>query len=176
MTTTTRTWVSRMAMIGLTVGGLSGAAVAASAQEGTLSERAPAWTAPETTAPELTAAQAEAKAAYYQARAEGFRALGGAGYKSGFVRTAEEQASHYAAQAARLRAVPIAPAPEAAYYHAVANGYARIGGAAYKAGLVQAAEAEARKYEPVAVVLPPDTALTRHLRFGKEIEGFMNAR
>jgi hypothetical protein len=52
-----------------------------------------------------------------------------------------------------------------------------MGGAAYKAGLVQRAEELTRRYEPaVLVVAPPETALGRHLRYGKPIEAFLNGR
>jgi hypothetical protein len=85
--------------------------------------------------------------------------------------------AHFAAEAARLSATPVPPSPEAEHFRALAKTYRGMGGAAYEAGLVQRAEEMARKYEPaVAIVPPPDSALARHLRYGKPIEAFLAGR
>lgn len=178
MTTKRSVWISRFAIVGVALVGLSGkVARAEMRQEGEISTQAPALTPPERAPNELTAAQAAAKAEQYHQKAAEFRALGGAGYKSGFVRWAEERASHFDAQAALLSTPFVAPSPELAYYQSLARTYRGMGGAAYKAGLVQKAEEAARAYEPqVAVQVPADTALTRHLRFGKAVEAFLTGR
>jgi hypothetical protein len=119
----------------------------------------------------------QAKAQAYGETAAWYRTLGGAGYKSPFLRRAESEAAHFVALAARLSAPPALPTPEAAHFRALVETYRGMGGAAYKAGLVQRAEEKARAYEPaVAVSAPPETALGRHLRFGKGIEEFLLVR
>src|SRR4051794_10765639 len=107
MNTRRNVWISRLAILGIGFAGLSGnLALAKERQEAEISARAPAVTQPERAPTELTAEQAAAKAAEYRAKSEAFRALGGAGYKRGFVRWAEERASHFGAEAARLSAPP----------------------------------------------------------------------
>jgi hypothetical protein len=102
----------------------------------------------------LTADAAEARAHHYRELARRFRALGGVGYKSGLVQRAEASAAEHAMLAAELRgpASTEAPrSPEAERYAKLAEQYRRFGGVAYKAGLVQWAEAQQRKHEPAAM-------------------------
>jgi hypothetical protein len=127
---TTRTSISRFALVlgGLLIGPPATRALAAEP---------------------TTATEAQALAQQNREQADHFRALGGVGYKAGLVQRAEADAARYAALAATL-AAPVAteaPAPEAARFAGLAAQYRAIGGAAYKAGLVQWAEAQARNYE-----------------------------
>jgi len=165
-------WISRLAIVscGLT-GGAS--ALAAEPPEAGIAATAPAIEPTQASTP-LTAEQAAAKAQEYRESAAWYRSLGGAGYKSAFLRWAEAESFHFAAVAARLSAVPTVASPEAERARALVESYRNLGGAAYKAGLVQRAEEKAREYEPVVATLPvPETALGRHLRYGKAIEEFL---
>jgi hypothetical protein len=100
---------------------------------------------------------ADVKAAEWQRKAEEYKAMGGAAYRAGLVQNAEAQAAKYAAEArltkARAAVDPatllVLDAMAARYDRRVAE-YRNMGGAAYKAGLVQKAEAEARKYQVMA--------------------------
>lgn len=106
----------------------------------------------------LTVESATAKAQYYSHQAETFRSLGGVGYKAGLVQRAEASAARYAALAADLQssAVEQPPrSPEAEHYARLAEQYRRMGGVAYKAGLVQGAEALQRRYELTVVTEVP---------------------
>ena len=110
----------------------------------------------------MTVEQATAKAAYYRRQAERYRALGGVGYKAGLVQRAEANAARYAGLAAELGSPLIEQSPrppEAERFSRLAAQYRRLGAVAYKAGLVQWAEAEQRKYEPVLATETP-VALT----------------
>lgn len=93
---------------------------------------------------------ADAMAQHYRDEAQRYRAMGGVAYKAGLVQRAEADAAKYAALAAELRGpVSVLPrSPEAERYAQLATQYRRFGGVAYKAGLVQWAEAQQRKYEP----------------------------
>jgi len=94
---------------------------------------------------------AEAMARHYRDEAQRYRAMGGFTYKAGLVQRAEADAAKYAALAAELRgpvSVALPRSPEAERYAQLAAQYRRFGGVAYKAGLVQWAEAQQRKYEP----------------------------
>jgi hypothetical protein len=110
---------------------------------------------PRTTEPAFVAEQsAEAKAAQWQQKAEEYKAMGGAAYRLGLVQRAEGMVAKYATEAALMRArAATDPATlqawdaEAARYERLATEYRNMGGAAYKAGLVQEAEAKARKYD-----------------------------
>jgi hypothetical protein len=109
---------------------------------------------------------AEAKAADWQKKADEYKAMGGATYRLGLVQNAEGMAAKYTAEAALMRARAAAdPATlrvwdaEAARYERLAAQYRSMGGVAYRAGLVQGAEAQARKYELAA--LPPGPAPAR---------------
>lgn len=174
MTRRFNVWVSRFAIAGLgLVGAGRAGALAAEPPEASVSAKAvPA--AAEATATPLTAEGAAAKAVQLRAKAEWYRGLGGAGYKSPFLRWAEAEAAHFEAEAARLTGPPIVRTPEAARAWALVESYRNMGGAAYKAGLVQRAEEEARRFEPTAASTPvAENALTRHLRFGKAVEEFL---
>jgi hypothetical protein len=105
--------------------------------------------------------EADAKAQHYRDQAAHYRALGGVGWKSGLVQRAEGDAARYAALADHLRA-PVAVetprSPEAEHYAQLAENYRKMGGTAYKSGLVQWAEAQQRKYEaPPAITTPATT-------------------
>jgi hypothetical protein len=107
-----------------------------------------------------SAPEAQAMAQHYREQAEHFRSLGGVGYKAGLVQRAEADAAKYSALAEQLQApaaaVP-ARSPEAEHYAQLAEQYRKMGGTGYKTGLVQWAEAQQRKYEPVEVTAAPAT-------------------
>jgi hypothetical protein len=104
-----------------------------------------------------SADEARATALQCSARAAQHRdgAGGGAAFKAGLVQREEACAARYAALADQLAGTEAAAlaSPEAEHYNALAAHYRFIGGAAFKAGLVQDAEAQARRYEA-----PPATA------------------
>jgi len=177
MTSRRMVWVSGLAFAGFALLATSArTALAVEPPEADLATKAPA-ALPEAKATTLTTEQATAKAQELWRQVEWYRSLGGAAYKSSLARWVEGEAARFAAAAARLSATPVPPSPEAEHFRALAETYRGMGGAAYKAGLVQRAEEMARKYEPaVAVVAPPDTALARHLRYGKPIEAFLTGR
>ena len=116
-------------------------------------------------------------------RAEQYRRLGGVAYKNGLVQREEADAARYNALADQLEAaeptlavavitspdtdmkaigvavlppIPPATSPEAEHYAALAAHYRFIGGAAYKTGRVQDAEANQRRAE--AAIEPPAPA------------------
>ena len=91
-------------------------------------------------------------------RAEQYRAMGGVGYKTGLVQREEADAARYSALADQMEGsapVPIT-SPQADDAAARAERYRAMGGAGYKAGLVQSAEAEQRRAE--AAVQPATPA------------------
>ena len=97
-----------------------------------------------------TAESADAMAQHYREKAAHYRSLGGVGWKTGLVQRADADAAKYTALAEQLRApVAITPvrSPEAEYYAQLAARYRAMGGAAYKSGLVQWAEAQQAKHE-----------------------------
>jgi hypothetical protein len=107
-----------------------------------------------------TAQEATAKAQHYQEQAAHYRALGGVGYKTGLVQRAEADATKYSALADQLAAPAVATpvrSPEAEHYAELAAQYRAMGGSAYKAGLVQWAEAQQRRYEAAPVTTAPAT-------------------
>jgi len=164
-------WMSGLAIAGVTLFGAPRTAAAEPPEAG-LSAEATA-PAPEAKGTWLTAERAAALAREYREKAAWLRSLGGAELKSTVLRWTEEEAAHYAAEAVRLTSAPALTTPEAAHFRALAATYRLMGGATTKAGLVARAEEMARRYEaPVAVVRPPETALARHLRYGKAIEAF----
>ena len=101
--------------------------------------------------PEVTtAASAEAMAQHYREQSDHYRSLGGVGWKTGLVQRADADAAKYTALAEQLRTpVAVTPvrSPEAEHYAQLAAQYRAMGGAAYKSGLVQWAEAQQAKYE-----------------------------
>ena len=111
-----------------------------------------------------TAASADAIAQHYRDQAEQYRALGGVGYKTGLVQRADADAAKYAALAEKLSAPIVATpvrSPEAEHYAELAAQYRAMGGVAYKAGLVQWAEAQQERYEspaPSAALATPQPA------------------
>jgi len=129
-----------------------------------------------------TAAEARAAAQESTARAEQFKLMGGSGYKTGLVQREEANAVRYQALADQIAAEepnvttvivtsaaddtavigvvvtpPAAPAtsPEAEKYAAQAAHYRLMGGAAYKTGLVQRAEAQQRRAEEAVEPVVP---------------------
>jgi hypothetical protein len=98
-----------------------------------------------------TADEAQAMALECSARAAQHRdgAGGGAAFKAGLIQRNEACAARYGALADQLAGTAAAPvaSPEADHYNALAAHYRFIGGAAFKAGLVQGAEAQARRAE-----------------------------
>jgi hypothetical protein len=100
-----------------------------------------------------TAESADAMAQHYREQAAHYRSLGGVGWKTGLVQRADADAARYAALAEQLRA-PVATtrvrSPEAEHYAQLAERYRAMGGAAYKSGLVQWAEAQQAKHEAPA--------------------------
>jgi hypothetical protein len=108
--------------------------------------------------PEVTTAEsAAAMAQHYREQADHYRSLGGVGWKTGLVQRADADAAKYAALAEQLRA-PATAAParsaEAQHYADLAAQYRAMGGTAYKAGLVQWAEAQQRRAEAPASTAP----------------------
>jgi hypothetical protein len=69
--------------------------------------------------------------------------MGGTGYKSGAVQSAQSEAAGWECPSA-VQASPVT-APEAQHYAQLADQYRLLGGVAYKTGLVQRAEADARR-------------------------------
>ena len=107
-----------------------------------------------------TAPEAQAMAQHYREQADRYRALGGVGYKTGLVQRAEADAAKYSALAEQLSAPTVATpvrSPEAQHYAELAAQYRAMGGSAYKAGLVQWAEAQQQKYEPAPATAAPAT-------------------
>jgi hypothetical protein len=176
MTSRRMVWVSSLAFAGFALLGTSGrTALAKEPPEADLvTTAAPTLPEAKTT---LTAEQAAAKAQAYLRQVEWYRTLGGVASKSSLARWVEGEAAHFAAEAVRLSAPALPPSAEAEHFRALAATHRWMGGAAYKAGLVQRAEELTRRYEPAVVVVPPpETALGRHLRYGKPIEAFLNGR
>ena len=106
-----------------------------------------------------TAPEAQAMAQQYREQADHYRALGGVGYKTGLVQRAEADAATYTALAERLAGPPVATpvrSPDAERYAELAARYRAMGGIAYKAGLVQWAEAQQQKYEAAPVTAAPE--------------------
>ncbi len=128
----------------------------------------------------FTPEAAEARAQHYRELAVRYRAFGGVGYKAGLVQRAEAEAAKYTALAIELRgptAVDAQRSPEADRYAQLAAGYRQMGGVAYKAGLVQWAEAQQRKYEMVAMSDAATMHTTDHsCRSSKPIVCFLAVR
>jgi len=106
-----------------------------------------------------TAPEAQAMAQQYREQADHYRALGGVGYKTGLVQRAEADAATYSALAEQLAGPPVATtvrSPDAERYAELAARYRAMGGIAYKAGLVQWAEAQQQKYEVAPVTAAPE--------------------
>ena len=114
----------------------------------------------------MTPEDAQQTAQSYQDQADQYRLIGGAAYKNGLVQRAEANARRYDDLAEELRTPPgeePAPSPEAEHYTDMADHYKLMGGgAAYKTGLVQGAEAEARdiEAEQASAGLPPEPSET----------------
>ena len=107
-----------------------------------------------------TASDAQAISQHYRDQADHYRALGGVGYKTGLVQRADADAARYSALAEQLAAPAVATpvrSPEAQHYADLAAQYRAMGGAAYKTGLVQWAEAQQQKYEAPTVTETPTT-------------------
>ena len=106
-----------------------------------------------------SAAAADATAQQYRDEADWLKSLGGVGYKTGLVERAEANAAKYDADAAALRAPEAPPpmTPEAEHYAKLADQYKAIGGAGYKTGLVQRAEADERKAQETTEAAAPTT-------------------
>jgi len=77
----------------------------------------------------------------YAGEAQRYRAFGGVGYKTGMVQRAEQQSARYAALAAELRSPTPPRSAQAEYWAGVVEQYRRMGGVAYKSGLLQRAQA-----------------------------------
>jgi hypothetical protein len=103
-----------------------------------------------------TAGEAEAAAQHSRELAVHYRQLGGVGYKTGLVQRADADATRFSALAEQLRAPGIATerSPEAERYAQLADQYRKLGGVAYKTGMVQWAEAQQRRYELRPVTAP----------------------
>lgn len=126
--------------------------------------------------PPVNAAAADALAQRYARQAERYRALGGVGYKTGMVQRAEQESARYAALAVELRnPTPPPPprSPQAQYWAAQVERYQRMGGVAYKTGLLQRAQAELEKYEPRRPSVPASQPLAEPWRWGKPVERFL---
>jgi hypothetical protein len=97
----------------------------------------------------------------HREQADHYRALGGVGYTTGLVQREEADARKYDALAAQIAArpyeEPVVTSPEAEHYAKLAAHYRAMGGAGYKTGLVEWAEAEQRKYEAAPVTAAPTT-------------------
>ena len=97
-----------------------------------------------------SSSEADAMAQQFREQAAHYRAMGGVGYKTGLVQRADADAANYAALAEQLRApaaLQAARSPESERFAQLAEQYRRMGGTGYKTGLVQWAEAQARKFE-----------------------------
>lgn len=107
-----------------------------------------------------SAAAAAATAQQYRDQANWLKQQGGLGYKTGLVQRAEADAAKYDDIAAGLRAPEGPPplTPEAQHYTELADQYRAMGGAGYKTGLVQRAEADARRAQETAEAIPPTPA------------------
>ena len=146
---------SRWALgVGFTVFLPVATAMAAEPPEADVRATAAPPTAQTRESPVVVEQSAEVKAALWQKKAVEYRAMGGVAYRLGLVQRSEGMAAKFSGEAALLRARAAAdPATlqawdaEAARYQRLATEYRNLGGAAYRAGLVQAAEAQARKYE-----------------------------
>ena len=105
-----------------------------------------------------TTAEARQMAQESQARAEQYRAMGGVGYKTGLVQREEADAARYSALADQMEASAVAPATTTDEQRdaALVEHDRSMGGAAYKTGLVQSAEAQERRDE--AAAQPPAPA------------------
>jgi hypothetical protein len=145
--------ISRWVLGGTMVMLVPAARVWAADEAETPGARAPA----ESPQAEAQAAAADAEAREWQERADSYREMGGAIYRSGLpiLQHAEDQAESHADQAAELRA-PVtnepmmatpAAAAEAQHYEDLAAKYRRIP-SAYRTGFVDWAEREAREREP----------------------------
>jgi hypothetical protein len=100
-----------------------------------------------------TPAQADELAQKAADQAAQYRELGGVGYKTGLVQREEAEANHYANMAEEMRAPPASvsvQSTEAQHDQALADQYKLMGGVAYKTGLVQRAEADARQAQQQA--------------------------
>jgi hypothetical protein len=138
----------------LTVGAPAARAVAAQPPEVELSSRAHPVLSAAAAQWLRTAKLADQRASEWKTKVEAYRAMGGAAYKGGLVQRAEGEVARYGREAARARALASgelteAQIAEAQRYERLADEYRRMGGIAYKNGLVQWAEAQARKYAPL---------------------------
>jgi hypothetical protein len=100
-----------------------------------------------------TPAQADEMAQTAAVQAAHYRELGGVGYKTGLVQREEADATRYASMADEMRAPPAGvpvESTQAEHDRALAEQYKLMGGVAYKTGLVQRAEADARRAEQQA--------------------------
>jgi hypothetical protein len=170
-----KVWLHRLAIVGLGALGVPAApAAAAQPPEAGLRETGLPIVQPEATEAPLTADLAQAKAQDYARRAEDYvRWFGAAAYRGPFLRLAQENSAHYTALAHQLRGDLPPLSPEARHYLQRAEEYRRLGGAAYRLGLVQRAEAQASLYLPHAAPVAGDSALAQHLRWTKPIERFL---
>lgn len=130
----------------------------------------------------LRAETAQAKAEERWRRVEAYRRMGGVAYKSGLVQRMEAEAAKYAREAAEALALargegPAAIPVEAQEYLTLAEQYRRMGGAAYKNGLVAWAEAQARKHAGVVPEEPRRLARAdeRPSARGKPIEVWLDS-
>jgi hypothetical protein len=117
-----------------------------------------------------TPAMAEALAQHNHVRAEQARARGGVGYKTGEVQRAEDAEARYTTRAEQLSAPALpfatAPTPVADHYAALAQHYRTMGGGAvYKWGRLDWAEAQQQRaeriemqYQPAAYFAEPATS------------------
>jgi hypothetical protein len=91
-------------------------------------------------APETDQAAQAAEQQIDQAKQEG-----GSGYKSGAVQRAESEATFEECQSGAAQAPAPVTSPEAQHYAKLAEQYRQMGAVGYKTGLVQRAEADARR-------------------------------
>lgn len=110
-----------------------------------------------------TAVEADEMAQAAQQRADQYRELGGVAYKTGLVQRAEADATRYSSMAEEMSAPEVTvTSPEADHYAKLAEDYKRMGGVAYKTGLVQRAEADQRRAEEESVGTATTPAQTPH--------------
>jgi len=130
---------------------------------------------------------AQMKAEEYRNRAAQLRRMGAIGYKTGLIRDAEWKAARWdrearvaKAQRAEEQAQTAAPNPEAERYLRMAADFRRMGGVAYKTGLVDWAESQARKHGAVtwAIAVEPRASaagtIDRPWGWGKPVEVWLN--
>jgi hypothetical protein len=106
----------------------------------------------------MTANQAQLAAQDARDQAEHFRQLGGVGYKTGLVQRADADAARYDAKALELAPTPTVTQQllDEERHEKLEAHYRAVGGVAYKTGMEQRGEAQARMQELAAPEQTPN--------------------